>query len=148
MRTNVLWPAGALALAGEAVVHIQQYFALFHEVRWIGPLFLANAGACAAAIAGLAYRRTRVVAALAGVAISAVALTSLIVSYGEGLFGWQEAGFRPIVELTVIFEFAAVVLLAAALAAVITPTPRAVTAARAPSPVREVRARSRSHGGS
>ena len=118
MRTNVLWPAGALALAGEAVVHIQQYFALFHEVRWIGPLFLANAVACAAAIAGLAYRRTRAVAALAGVAISAVALASLIVSYGEGLFGWQEAGFRPIVELTVIFEFAAVVLLSAALAAV------------------------------
>jgi hypothetical protein len=148
MRTNVLWPAGALALAGEAVVHIQQYFALFHEVRWIGPLFLANAVACAAAIAGLAYRRTRGIAALAGVAISAVALASLIVSYGEGLFGWQEAGFRPIVELTVIFEFAAVVLLSAALAAVITPTARAVTAARAPNPVREVRARSRSHGGS
>jgi hypothetical protein len=118
MRTNVLWSAGALALAGEAVVHIQQYFALFHEVRWIGPLFLANAVACAAAIAGLAYGRTRAVAALAGVAISAVALASLIVSYGEGLFGWQEAGFKPIVRLTVIFEFAAVVLLSAALAAV------------------------------
>jgi hypothetical protein len=39
------------------------------------------------------------------------------VSYGQGLFGWQEAGFRPIVELTVIFELAAVVLLSAALAA-------------------------------
>jgi hypothetical protein len=55
MRISVLWPAGALALAGEAVVHVQQYFALFHEVRWIGPLFLANAVACAAVIAGLAY---------------------------------------------------------------------------------------------
>ena len=118
MRTKILWPAGALALAGEAAVHVQQYLALFHEVRWIGPLFLANAVACAAAITGLAYRRTRGVAALAGVGISAVALASLIVSYGEGLFGWQEAGFRPIVELTVIFEFAAVVLLSAALAAV------------------------------
>jgi hypothetical protein len=117
MRTNFLWPAGALALAGEAAVHIQQYFALFHEVRWIGPLFLANAVACAAAIGGLADRRTRGLAALAGVAISAVALASLIVSYGEGLFGWQEAGFRPIVELTVTFELAAVVLLSAALAA-------------------------------
>jgi hypothetical protein len=122
MRTNFLWPTGALALAGEAGVHIQQYLALFHEVPWIGPLFLANAVACAAAIGGLADRRTRGLAALAGVAISAVALASLVVSYGEGLFGWQEAGFRPIVELTVIFEFAAVVLLSAALAAVITPT--------------------------
>ncbi len=117
MRTNVLWPAGALALAGEAAVHIQQYFALFHEVRWIGPLFLANAVVCAVGIGGLAHRRTRDLAALAGVAISAVALASLIVSYGQGLFGWQEAGFRPIVELTVIFELAAVVLLSAALAA-------------------------------
>jgi hypothetical protein len=66
---------------------------------------------------GLADRRTRGLAALAGVAISAVALASLVVSYGEGLFGWQEAGFRPIVELTVTFELAAVVLLSAALAA-------------------------------
>jgi hypothetical protein len=117
MRTSVLWAAGAFALAGESVVHVQQYFALFHEVRWIGPLFVANAVACAAVIAGLAYRRTRDLAALASVAISAVALASLIVSYGEGLFGWQEAGFRPIVEVTVIFELAAVVLLSAALAA-------------------------------
>jgi hypothetical protein len=117
MRTSALWAAGALALAGEAAVHIQQYLSLFHEVRWIGPLFLANAVACAAVIAGLANGRTRDLAALAGVAVSAVALASLIVSYGKGLFGWQEAGFRPIIELTVMFELAAVVLLSAALAA-------------------------------
>jgi hypothetical protein len=117
-RTNyLLWPAGALALAGEGAVHIQQYFALFHDVRWIGPLFLANALACGAAIAGLAYRRTRDLAGLAGVATSAVALASLVVSYGQGLFGWQEGGFRPVIELTVSFELAAVVLLSAALAA-------------------------------
>jgi hypothetical protein len=113
---SVLFGAGALALAGEAVVHVQQYFALFHDVRWIGPLFLANAAACAVAIGGLLDRRTRYLAALAGVGISAVALAGLIVSYGEGLFGWQEAGFRPIIELTVIFELAAVLLLSAALA--------------------------------
>jgi hypothetical protein len=117
MPTSVLFRAGALALAGEAVVHVQQYFALFHDVRWIGPLFLANAVACAVAIASLARPRSRELAALAGVAISAVALVSLIVSYGQGLFGWQEGGFRPVVELTVIFELAAVVLLSAALAA-------------------------------
>ena len=117
MPTSVLWRAGAVALAGEAVVHMQQYFALFHDVRWIGPLFLANAVACSAAIAGLARPRSRDLAALAGVAISAVALVSLIVSYGQGLFGWQEGGFRPVIELTVIFELAAVVLLSATLAA-------------------------------
>ena len=107
-----LWLAGAAALAGEATVHFQQYFALFHEVRWIGPLFVANAVACVVVIAGLAHRRTRGLAALAGVATSAM-------SYGQGLFGWREAGFRPIIELTVIFELAAVVLLSAALAAAV-----------------------------
>jgi len=115
--SSLLWSAGALALAGEAAVHVQQYFALFHDIRWIGPLFLANAAACALAIAGLARSETRDLAALAGVAISALALTGLIVSYGQGLFGWQEGGFRPIIQLTVIFELAAVVLLSAALAA-------------------------------
>jgi len=39
------------------------------------------------------------------------------VSYGQGLFGWQEGGFRPIIQLTVIFELGAVLLLSAALAA-------------------------------
>jgi hypothetical protein len=33
---------GALSLAGEAAVHVQQYASLLHEVRWIGPLFLAD----------------------------------------------------------------------------------------------------------
>jgi hypothetical protein len=117
MPSSLLWSTGALALAGEAAVHVQQYFALFHDIRWIGPLFLANAAACALAIAGLARSETRDLAALAGVAISALALTGLIVSYGQGLFGWQEGGFRPIIQLTVIFELAAVVLLSAALAA-------------------------------
>jgi len=42
---------------------------------------------------------------------------SLVVSYGRGLFGWREAGFRPVIELSLIFEVAAVVLLSAALAA-------------------------------
>jgi len=124
MRTSPLWLGGILALGGEAVVHVQQYIAIFHAVNWIGPLFLANAAACAVAIAGMAHPRTRALAGLAGVAISAIALGSLVVSYGQGLFGWQEAGFRPVVELTVIFELAAVVLLSAALAAAAAVPPR------------------------
>jgi len=106
---------GALLLAGEAVVHVQQYIAEFHDVRWIGPLFLANAVAVVVTIAGLTLPRTRPLAALAGVVISAVALASLIVSYGHGLFGWQEAGFRTPVELAMITEAGAVILLATAL---------------------------------
>src|SRR4051812_23416942 len=107
---------GGLLLAGEAAVHLQQYASLFHALPLIGPLFLANATACVAAIVGLAYPRTRALAALAGVVISAAALASLVVSYGRGLFGWQEAGFRTAVALAVITELGAVILLAAALA--------------------------------
>jgi hypothetical protein len=107
---------GALALAGEALVHVQQFADLFRDVRWIGPLFLANAVAIVVVIGGLALRRTRQIAALAGVVISVVALGSLVVSYGQGLFGWQDGGFRTPVALAVIAEVAAVVLLTAALA--------------------------------
>jgi hypothetical protein len=111
---------GALMLAGEAAVHIQQYVAIFHEVNWVGPLFLANGAACFVAVVGLLYRRTRRVAALAGVVISVVALGSLVVSYGQGLFGWHEGGFRTPIALVTIAEVAAVLLLSAALAASLT----------------------------
>jgi hypothetical protein len=108
---------GALMLAGEAAVHIQQYVVIFHEVNWVGPLFLANGAACLVVVVGLVYRRTRRVAALAGVVISVVALGSLVVSYGQGLLGWHEGGFRTPVALVTIAETAAVLLLAGALAA-------------------------------
>ena len=119
---------GALMLAGEAAVHVQQYVSLFHLVNWIGPLFLANAVACLAALAGLTHPRTRRLAALAGVVISVVALGSLVVSYGSGLFDWREVGFRTPVALAVITEVGAVVALAAALAV---STMRALGPARA-----------------
>ena len=107
---------GALSLAGEAAVHVHQYAALLHMVRWIGPLFLANAAASVVTIIGLAYGRTRALAALAGVLISALALGSLVVSYGHGLFGWQEGGFRTPVAIAVTTEMCAAILLSAALA--------------------------------
>lgn len=108
---------GAIALAGEAAVHIQQYGAVVQGAR-IAPLFIANAVACIAVIAALAYRPTRPLAALAGIVISALALASLVVSYGRegGLFGWVEGGFRTAIVLAVVTELAAVVLLATALA--------------------------------
>jgi hypothetical protein len=114
---DVAFVLGGVALAGEAAVHIQQYASLVHGVRWIGPLFLANAAACIAAIAGLAYPATRRLAALAGIWISAFALAALVVSYGRkgGLLGWPEAGFRTAIVLALISELAAVLLLSAAL---------------------------------
>jgi hypothetical protein len=107
---------GALFLAGEAAVHVQQYESLLSGVRWIGPLFLVNAIGCVVAIAGLASRRTRSFAALLGVVISAGALAALVVSYGRGLFGFREAGFRSAIVVAVITEVGAVAFLATALA--------------------------------
>lgn len=107
---------GALALAGEAAVHLQQFAVIFHSVKWVGPLFLANAAACLAVVAGLAFRPTRRLAALAGVGISVVALASLVIAYGQGIFGWQEAGWRPAVAWAMVSEASAVVLLATVLA--------------------------------
>jgi hypothetical protein len=107
---------GALLLAGEAVVHVQQFAVEFHGVRWIGPLFLANAVTSLVVIVALVYPRVRELAAATGVAISALALGSLAVSYGTGLFGWQETGFRTPIALAVIFEVGAVILLSMALA--------------------------------
>jgi hypothetical protein len=110
------YSTGAAALAGEAAVHIQQYVTLLHEIRWIGPLFLANAAACAATVIGLAFRPTRQLAALAGVVISALALGGLVVSYGQALLGWQETGFRSPVAVAVITEVVATIALTLALA--------------------------------
>jgi hypothetical protein len=39
------------------------------------------------------------------------------VSYGNGLFGWREAGFRTPIAVALIAEVASVVLLSTALAA-------------------------------
>jgi hypothetical protein len=107
---------GAAALAGEAVVHVQQYVEILHAVRWIGPSFLALAAACTAIIVGLAFGQTRRVAALGGVITSALALGGLVVSYGRPLFGWQETGFRTAVAVAVVTEVVATIALTFALA--------------------------------
>jgi hypothetical protein len=66
-------------------------------------------------VAGLASPRTRAPAALIGIVISTLALAALVVSYGHGLFAWQEGGFRTPVALAVVAECVAVIGLAAAL---------------------------------
>ncbi len=115
--TDALYALGAVMLATEAAVHVQQFASLFHAVRWIGPLFLANAAACLLAAAALGIGRARPLAALAGITISASALAGLVLSYGNGLFGWTEAGWRTAIALAVVSELGAVVALAAGLAA-------------------------------
>jgi hypothetical protein len=111
---NGLYALGALLLAGEAAVHVQQFVLIFHAVHWVGPLFIANTVACAAAIAGLAYKPARTLAGLAGVLISAAALGGLALSYTVGLFGWIETGLRTPVAIAIASEVGAVIVLAAA----------------------------------
>lgn len=117
LLTGALYVLGGLLLAGEAAVHVQQFVVLFHGVRCIGPLFVANATACVVAIAGLAPKRTRPLAAFAGIAISTAALGALIVSYAVGLFGWMEAGLPMPIAIAVATEVGAAIALGAALAA-------------------------------
>ena len=114
--SNAVYALGAGMLAVEAAVHIQQFAAIFHAVHWIGPMFLANAAACLVAAAGLVHERTRPLAALAGIAISAFALSGLVLSYGPGLLGWMEAGWRTSIALAVASELLAVLTLGAGLA--------------------------------
>ena len=106
----------AAALAGVGAVHVQQYVALLHFVPWVGPLFLANAAGCAALIVGLAFRPTREFAALGGVAICGLTLAGLVVSYGEGLFGWRETGFGTAIAVDVVTTVVAMLALSLALA--------------------------------
>jgi hypothetical protein len=80
-------------------------------------LFLANAVASVVVIGALACNRTRELAALAGIVVSVLALVSLVISYGNGLFGYHEGGFRTAIALAIIAEGAAVILFSAALAA-------------------------------
>jgi hypothetical protein len=110
------YSTGAAALAAEGAVHVQEYVTLLHYVPWVGPLFLANAAACAATIVGLAFRSTRQLAALGGVVISALALGGLLLSYGPGLFGWHEVGFRTSIAVAIIAAVVATIALTLALA--------------------------------
>ena len=109
---STAYAAGALLLAAVAAVHVQQFVELFYGVSWIGPLFIALAAGCVLVIAGLAYPPTRRLAALAGMAVSVLALGGLVVSYGHGLFGWQEVGFRTSIAVAVVSEVLAVIALA------------------------------------
>jgi hypothetical protein len=77
---------------------------------------MSNAAACAVTIVGLACRPTRQAAALGEVVVSALALGGLVVSYGQGLFGWQEVGFGACIAVAVITAVVATIALTLALA--------------------------------
>jgi hypothetical protein len=120
---------GAVSLFMVAAIHAQQYYdAYFSVVPTIGTLFLLNV--VGASVAGLLLlapvrllgRRTGdailVLAALAGIGVSLGSFGALIVTEYTPLFGFMESGYRLAIELSLLFEGIATILLAAFLAIV------------------------------
>jgi hypothetical protein len=118
---------GAVSLLMVAAIHAQQYYdAYFSAVPTIGRLFMLNiAGAGVTGLLLLAPVRLLgrraadailVLAAVAGIGIAARALTALIVGEYTPLFGFMEAGYQLVIELSLLFESLATLLLAAFIA--------------------------------
>jgi hypothetical protein len=115
---------GAVSLLMVAAIHAQQYYdAYFSAVPTIGRLFMLNiVGASATALILLAPikllgRRLGepilVLTALAGIGVAAGAFAALIISEYTPLFGFMESGYRLAIELSLLFEGLATLLLAA-----------------------------------
>jgi hypothetical protein len=120
---------GAVSLLVVAAIHAQQYYdAYFSAVPTIGRLFMLNiVGASVTGLILLAPIRVlgrrvgdtiHVLTALAGIGVAAGAFTALIVSEYTPLFGFMESGYRLAIELSLLFEGLATVLLAAFIATV------------------------------
>lgn len=105
---------GALATIVVGVVHLQQYASFISEVPTIGVLFLLNGAGAGVVAIMLATRRLALLGALGGLALSAGALVSLLISMGDGgLFDYIEPTFRAGVVVSIVAEITAVVLLLA-----------------------------------
>lgn len=114
--SNVLCYLGALATIVVGVVHLQQYADFISDVPTIGVLFLLNGLGAGAVVILLATRRAAL-GALGGIALSAAALISVLISMTDGgLFDYTEPTFRSAVVIAIVAEAAAVVLLLAYLA--------------------------------
>lgn len=114
---------GALLLIATAAVHLQQYFAVYYGViPVIGPLFLANfalglaLGLVLLAPVGRLGRWAPTLAAAGGVIFAAGTIVGLEISEFSTLFGFHEHGYRTALVLSIVFEAAAIVLLAGYLA--------------------------------
>jgi hypothetical protein len=117
---------GALFLLGTGAIHLEQYFAAHYQViPVIGPLFAANFAL--AVVLGLsllapaermfsAGRALLALAALGGIVFAIGTIVGLEVSEVSTLFGFHEQGYRALIILSIAFEGAAILSLAAYLA--------------------------------
>jgi hypothetical protein len=126
--TSIVRWLGAMALLAVGIDHIEQYYVdHYSAVPTIGTLFVLNFAS--ALIVGLAllaplrrmagrFERSLTLAlAASGIAIAGATLGGLLISENSGLFGFMEVGYRSAIVLSIAFDGAAVLLLAAFLIA-------------------------------
>src|SRR4051794_35115888 len=105
---------GALAVLATGIAHVQQFYSDdYSSVPTIGTLFYLNflsailiAGGLVAPLGRIAGRYAptiRAAFALAGIALGASSLIALFVSESNGLFGFQEHGYRTPIALAIAF---------------------------------------------
>jgi len=119
---------GALAVLATGVVHIQQYYSAdYSTIPTIGTLFFLNFVSAVILAVGLVAPLGRVAGrysdavrtafAIGAIGFAVASLVALFISEGNGLFGFQENGYRMVIVLAIVAEIAAVVFLTVFLAA-------------------------------
>ena len=105
--------AGALLLAGIAVVHGKLWADGYRTIDVIGPLFAVDAvlAVLLAVAVVLAPRRIVALVALAGAALAAGTAAGLLLSTRVPLFGFQESLQAQYAVLSLVLEGAATVVL-------------------------------------
>ncbi|HEV7870561.1 MAG TPA: hypothetical protein VGO95_04835 [Modestobacter sp.] len=112
VRTTLRW-AGALLLAGVAVVHGRLWLDGYRSIDVIGPLFALDTvlAALLAVAVVLAPRRHLPVVALAGAALAVGTAAGLLLSTRVALFGFRESLSAEHAVLSLVLEGAAGVVL-------------------------------------
>ena len=105
---------GAALVLATGWIHLHLWLGGYQDIRWIGPLFLANV--ILALLGGMVVllapdRWVPVVALLAGL-FEGASLIALLLSLTVGLLGFTEAWSAPLVAPTLLIEGAGFVLLA------------------------------------
>ena len=114
LATNGLVAAGALFVAGSALIHLYLWADGYRHVATIGPLFLAQGIAgLLLAVALVGYPRSAV--AVLGAAFLLASVAALLTSATAGLFGFMDTLDAPWATTSLVIEaFGALVLLVGA----------------------------------
>ncbi|HEV2309342.1 MAG TPA: hypothetical protein VGU73_02370 [Acidimicrobiia bacterium] len=114
LLTNVLLAAGALLVAGSALIHLYLWADGYRHIPTIGPLFMAQGVVGLSLAVALVALPRRGVAAL-GAAFLLASVAALLISATAGLFGFMDTLDAPWATSSLVVEgVGAVVLLAGA----------------------------------